>query len=502
MTGLKKYWKIYNPLSFGFCKHKSWFSAEAYFVTRKINLTMNLFLKVISLFILLPLSTEKLFSQQKYVIKNVTVIPMTKETVLKNKTVTIEGNKIISIDNGKSGIPPGVKVIDGSGKFLIPGLFDMHVHFFQEQYENHASTTEAELKIMLANGVTTARIMAGHPDYLAARKNVAESKWIGPSLLVASPQLVGSWPWPPDFKNYEIVDTKEKAAAAVKKFKQQGYDAIKITFMVGKDAYDAITATAKQEGIKVAGHVGPKVKLPAALAAGEQIEHMDEFIDMLLPDTSYNHGQSVSDMNIWSKNAWATVPFLDESKISPLAKMVKEAGIYVTPTNYFFISTFGQIPPEKEIKQKNDYPFIPQSLIDDRWKNRQYWIDMNIPASSRERYILLRKKMVYALWKAGVPLMAGSDSPEFFLVAGFSLHDELKTFVDAGLTPFAALQTATVNPANYLGFNSGTIEKGKPADFVLLDKNPLDDINNTRAIRGVMKNGVWYDRESLNKVIN
>jgi predicted amidohydrolase len=443
-------------------------------------------------------------AQDKIAFINASVITMTGNEAQNNQTVLISNGKIEKIGSSASlKIPAGYKKVNAKGKYVMPGFIDMHVHFFQEQYESHESTTETELKVMLANGITTARIMAGHPDYLAAKKNVAEAKWIGPSLFVASPQLVGSWPWPPDFKNYEIVDTKEKAAAAVIKFKEQGYDAIKITFMVGRAAYDAIVATAKQEGMKVVGHVGPRVKLPAALAAGEQIEHMDEFIDLLLPDTSYNHGQSVSDMNIWRKPAWATVPFLDESKMPALVKMVKDAGVYVTPTNYFFISSFGQIPPEEEIKQKADYPFIPKSLVEERWKNRKHWIDMQIPQADRDKYIMLRKKMVYELWKAGVPLMAGSDSPEFFLVAGFSLHDELRTFVEAGLTPYAALQTATVNAAKYLGLtNTGQIGVGFTADLLLLDANPLERIENSKSVSAVLKNGVYYSKEAIDKMLN
>ena len=229
---------------------------------------------------------------------------------------------------------------------------------------------------------------------------------------------------------------------------------------------------------------------------------MDEFIDMLLPDTSYNHGESVSDMNVWRKNAWATVPHLDETKIPGLIKSVKEAGIYVTPTIFFFISFFGEGRTEEQIKQLPGYNYMPAAIIDECWKNRDFYNKNAPPGESRKKYVRIRKKMVYQLWKAGVPLMAGSDSPGFFLVAGFSLHDELTTFVDAGLTPFASLQTATVNPAKYLELkNLGTIETGKIADMLLLDKNPLIDINNTKAIDGVFKNGIWYNKEALKEML-
>jgi predicted amidohydrolase len=438
-----------------------------------------------------------------YAITNVTVIPMNSETSLPDQTVVVENGIIKKI--GKSvnvKVGKGITVIDGKGKYLLPGLFDMHTHFFYEQGE-HSNTCKTELKMMLANGLTTARILAGHPAYLEARDNVKQGKWIGPDLVVASPQLVGSWPWSPDFKNFELVDTKEKAADAVKKFKKDGYDAIKITFMVKREVYDEIIKTAKQEDIKVTGHVGPLVKLPRALETGQQIEHMDEFIDMLLPDTSYNHGQSVSDMNIWRKQAWATVPFLEENKIASLVKMVKDAGIYVTPTNFFFISTFGEGIGEEQAKQSAGYPYIPATIKKERWENWKYYNDNSPPMESRRKYVDLRKKMVYELWKAGVPLMAGSDSPEFFLVQGFSLHDELDMFVKAGLTPFAALQAATINPAAYLGVDKqkGTIETGKEADLILLDKNPLEDIKNTKAIHALFKHGKMYDKQTLTQLL-
>lgn len=442
-------------------------------------------------------------AQKTYIVKNVTVIPMDRERVLQDQSVIVRDGKIAEMGNSdKIKTPKEAVVIDGTGKFLIPGLFDMHAHFFYEQGD-HVNTCNQELKMMLANGLTTVRIMAGHPAYLEARENVKKASWAGPELFIASPQLAGRWPWPADFKNYEIVDTKEKAAEAVKRFKKEGYDEIKITFMIKRDVYDEIVRTGKEIGIKIVGHVGPQVKLPAALAAGEQIEHMDEFIDMLLPDTSYNHGQSVSDMNIWRKQAWATVPHLDETKLPALVKQVKDAGVYVSPTNYFFISCFGEGRTEEEIKQLPGYGYIPSKLLEERWKTREYY-NTNSPAKeSRDKYVYLRKKMVYELWKGGVPLMAGSDSPEWFLVQGFSIHDELATFVKAGLTPFAALQTATINPATHLGMNkrTGTITVGKEADLILLDKNPLDDINNTRSINGVFTGNNWFDKKAIERLL-
>jgi hypothetical protein len=453
--------------------------------------------------VILLISVSVSVAQSSFAIKNVSVITMERDEVLSDHTVIVENGIIKNISpSAKVKLNKNIKVIDGKGKFLIPGLFDMHTHFFYEQGD-HINTNETELKLMLANGVTTARIMAGHPSFLEAKANVKSGKWVGPELSVASPQLVGKWPFPTEFKNYEMVASEAQANDAVTKFKQQGYDAIKITFMMAKPIFKAVVAAAAKENMKVVGHVGPIVMLPAALEAKQQIEHMDMFIETLLPDTSYNHGQSVSDYNIYSKAAWETVPHLMESKIPELARNVKDAGIYVTPTNYFFISSFGMPEADEMVKNKPDYNYIPSKLREEKLKYRSNYLKKMAPLESRQKYVNIRYKMVNELWKAGVPLMAGSDSPEFFIVAGFALHDELKTFVDAGLTPYAALQTATINPSTFLGFNNrtGTIAVGKEADLVLLDKNPLVDINNTRSIAGVSSGEKWVDAEEIKRLL-
>ena len=441
-------------------------------------------------------------AQKGYVVRDVSVIPMTSDTLLAHRDVIISGNKIKAIRNTGSPLPPGYKAISGTDKYLIPGLFDMHTHFFYEQGE-HVNTTELELKLMLANGITTARIMAGHPSYLDAREKVKREEWPGPELFVASPQFAGQWPFDTSFKNYELVISPAVARDAVRKYKHQGYDLIKITFKVNREVYDAIIDEARKQNIQVTGHVGPLVTLPAALPTGQQIEHMDEFIEYLLPDTTYNHGESVSDYNIYSKKAWATVPFLDESKIPELASKVKAVGIFVTPTNYFFISFFGHPEDSAFIAVKPDLQFLPASMKEEKWSYKERYEQTMAPAASRDKYVRIRKAMVKALWQAGVPLMAGSDAPEFFIVAGFALHDEIATMVDAGLTTFAALQTATVNPARYLRTDkrTGTIEPGKEADLLLLTDNLLENIRATKKISGVFNNGKYYDRQQLDALL-
>ena len=344
----------------------------------KINhALMKWIVKPLLISIYLLALSAKAQNSGNYAITNVTVIPMTGESSRTNQTVFIERGIIKRISANVTNINKKYVVIDGTGKFLLPGFFDMHAHFFQEQGDNK-NTCEMELKMMLANGLTTVRILAGHPSYLEAREHVKNGHWVGPNLIIASPQFVGEWRWADAFKNYEVVANKAQAIAAVKKCKQSGYDEIKITFLVSRDAYEGVVMAAKEVGLRVTGHVGPRVKLPSALEAGQQVEHMDQFIEMLLPDTTYNHGQSVSDLNIWSKRAWETVPYLDENKIPELVDRVKKSGIYVTPTNYFFFSSFGKGQAEDEYRKKPDYAFIPPNLKQERWEVRQRYLK-NLP---------------------------------------------------------------------------------------------------------------------------
>jgi len=438
----------------------------------------------------------------KYAVTGVNVIPMDKDTVLSGQTVLISSGKIISI-GPRLKVPRHTIIINGEGKYLMPGLTDMHSHFFYEQGVDKRYIPE-ELKIMLANGVTTARIMNGCKLYQDAKYAVATGKTPGPELFVASPQFVGEWPWTNDtISPHQIVRNEEEAIAAVKKYKNEGYDAIKITFFVRRPAYDAIIRTAAEEHIKVTGHIGHDVKLPAALAAGQQVEHLDEFIEMLLPDSPALK-YSISGTDIWNRIAWRTVDQLDENKIPALVKMVKDASVYITPTNYFFKANFALGQTDDEVRRSPDYPYIPSQLLEERAANRAYWQQrIRIDKSKRERWYNLRKEIIKELDKAGVPLMTGSDAPEWYLVQGFTIHNELANMTECGLGNFEALRTSTVNPCTYLGIigRKGTVTVGKDADLLMLEKNPLEDINNTKTILAVFRSGRYYDRKDLDRLL-
>ena len=455
-----------------------------------------------AIFLLLLISGN--IKAQNILLTNVNVISMEDSSIARNRSVLIQNGKIVSIREAIPGDSKGkAVVIDGEGAYMLPGLFDMHMHFYHDMGLNKKYLKE-EVKLPLANGVTTVRIMNGMPEYLELKNDIAAGKVAGPEMFVASPQFVGKWPFREPLEGRMVTNAKE-AEEAVKECKAKGYDAIKLTEFVGVEAYDAVIKTAGEVGLKVTGHVGPYVRLDKALAAHQQIEHFDEFIETLLPDTSINHGRSVSDYGIWDrKKAWPTVEFVDESRISVLAQKVKQANIYVTATNYFFTKYFGLGATKEEIEHFACYEYVPAFMKKRGDEAFNYYWDNPPPEELRKKYIRIRYEFATALYNAGVKLMTGSDGPEWYLAPGFTVHDEIESYVKAGLSNFAALQTATINPATYLGIDKrkGTIEVGKDADFVLLGKNPLEDIKNTRTIKGVCTGKKFYSRRQLDQLLN
>jgi imidazolonepropionase-like amidohydrolase len=441
---------------------------------------------------------------QNILVTNVNIISMKDSTISLKKSVLVLDGKIASIkDVITDDLRNKAVVVDAGGAYMIPGLFDMHMHFYHDMGFDKKYLSE-EVKMPLANGVTTVRIMNGMPEYLELKKNIASGKFPGPEMFVASPQFVGKWPFREPLEGKMVTNANE-AEDAVKEYKTKGYDAIKLTEFVSAEAYDAVIKTAGELNIKVTGHVGPYVKLDKALAAHQQIEHFDEFIETLLPDTSINHGRSVSDYGIWDrKKAWPTVEFVDESKVDELAQKVKRANIYVTATNYFFTKYFGIGATKDEIEHFACYNYVPAFMKKRGDEAFRYYWDNPPSEELRKKYVRLRYAFATSLYHAGVKLMTGSDGPEWYLAPGFTVHDEIETYVKAGLSNFAALQTATINPATYLGIDKrkGTIEAGKEADFVLLEKNPLEDIKNTRTIRAVYTHHQLYNRAELDKLLN
>lgn len=427
---------------------------------------------------------------------DVNVVPMDRERVLSHQTVIVRNGLINAIgDTKRVKIPKDAQRIDGAGKFLIPGLTDMHVHLFTDD-EFPDALAEDEFRIMVAYGVTTIRLMTGTPEQLVLRRKSANQEILAPTIYAASPQFTGR-----KSSNAYVVTTETEARAAVAKSKKDGYDFIKVTTFLKPEVYEAIVDEAQKQKIRVVGHADSRsVGLTRALKARQQIEHLDSYLEALLPETAPVKG-SVSDIYLYNPKNWESIDYLDENKIPELARLTVAANPYVTPTLHLFKFTFGKGRSEESFKAQPDIRFYPQKIVEQWMGVSKRYLATAAPIEKREKYIAIRNKIVKAIYDAGGRVMAGSDTPEWLLLYGHTLHLEMIDLRDAGLSNYAALAAATRNPALFFGTadKTGTIDIGKRADLVLLEANPLDDIANTQNRAGVMLKGKYYTQAEMNQ---
>lgn len=426
---------------------------------------------------------------------NVNVVPMDTERVLAGQTVIVKNGVIEKIgDAKKTKVPKDAQKVDASGKYLIPGLADMHVHLMSDDGFPRELAGD-ELKIMIANGVTTIRIMNGMPDHLTMRADAAAGKAISPTMYVASPMFIGK-----ASEHAWVVTTPEEGRAAAQRAKREGYDYLKMVTDLKPEVYEAVVDEAKKLNMKVVGHADSRsIGLDRALKAGQQIEHLDAYMEALVKADAPMKG-SVSDIYIYNVKNWDSMDYIDEAKIPEIAKATVKANPFSDPTLSMFKWSFGTPRTEESIRAQPDFRFYPAKTRAMWLQNNQRINSRNISLERKKKYIDLRNRIVKAIHDAGGKIMAGSDTPEFLFLYGFSLHREIRALRDAGLSNYAALEAATRNPAEFFGTTdkTGTIGKGKVADLVLLDANPLDDISNTEKRAGVMLKGKWYTQDEMN----
>jgi imidazolonepropionase-like amidohydrolase len=432
------------------------------------------------------------------VFKHVTVIDLTGGSARPDSVVVIAGDRIAEVGKtGQVAIPADAPVVDGTGKFLIPGLWDMHVHIAGQSY----------LPLFLANGVTGVRDMHSfYPEAtLQLRKDVRDGKLLGPRIVAAGALIDGEKPfWPGSL----TATNAEEGRQAVQSLKKRGADFIKVYTKLPRAAYLAIADEAKKVGLPFAGHVPEAVSAAEASDAGQKsFEHLYGIFLACSTDEENLRKEEVDAMAKLDNTAIrplmgriqikALDTYSEEKAKALFARLVKN-GTWQDPT-LTVLRAFASMDDEQFTKDPR-VKYMP-AYIRSGWK--PFLPPGAIP--SVKRIYRQTTTTATAMHRAGVPFLAGTDVTNPYCFPGFSLHDELALLVDeCKFTPLEALACATCNPAKFLGMEKdlGTVEKGKLADLVLLDANPLDDIKNTQKIAAVVAAGKLIRKAELQKMLD
>lgn len=388
------------------------------------------------------------------------VIPMDEERILRDQTVIVEDGRIAKVGPADKTVPPdGTMVIEGDGRYLMPGLAEMHGHI--------ASGDNAEdvLFLYVAGGVTIVRGMLGNDAQFALRDRVNAGEIIGPTLYLASPPISGN-----------NTPDAETARAKVRHYKAAGYDLLKVHEGLSKDTFEAVAEEAKALGIDFAGHVADDVGLGRALEAGQRtIEHLDNYLIFIGAED---------------------VPATDEM-LAKAAAATRAAGAGVAPTMALW-RHFSGIGPD--IGDFEELRYVAKATREN-WARRyaEAVAAYERDPAPRDLRIENRRKVLKALSDGGVEILLASDAPQFLSVPGFSIHNETASMAKAGMSPYEILRAATAAPGVYFTHMDafGTIAPGARADILLLEANPLDDIANAKKITGVMTRGRWIPKTEI-----
>ena len=412
--------------------------------------------------------------------ENVDLVPMEGERLVENQTVIVRDGLVEAIgDSDQMPIPEGAMVIDGRGQYLMPGLVDMHVHI---QYEN-------DMLLLVANGVTGVRNMWGNtgkmlrigmPNQLKLREQIQNGELLGPTIYTAGPAMEGQ---PAFHPLAEVFPTPEDASQSVAWQKAQGYDFIKVYDHLSPETYQAILDTARENGLKVAGHVPFAIGLDDVLASGQEtIEHLTGYIDpdaaeFIIPvDRLDEYAQKTLEAGVWNCVTLSVYPRTKETPEGFQRLQNQVAMRYVSPGARLPMPFIYMMAARAHTYQGADYP---------------------------QRIAELNRQMVGALHEAEAGILLGTDAAQPYHIPGFSIHEELEMLVEAGLSPYEALEAGTRNAAAALGKQAefGTIEVGKRADLILVNSNPLEDVSSLQERSGVMLRGRWLPEDEIETML-
>ena len=422
-------------------------------------------------------------AQSHFVIEGVNIIDVQSGEILENRDLVVEGEKITAISPGGSmEIAEDIEKIDGSQKYLIPGLAEMHAHIPTPRDGDDTYVRET-LFLYLANGITTIRGMLGHPYHLALKTYLETNPFPSPRVYTSSPSMNGN-----------TVTSPEVAEERVTQFAGDGYDFLKIHPGILRDHFDKMVTTAREKNILFSGHVPADVGIEHAIESGyASIDHLDGYIEGLAPEEIREDGGFFGVL---------LADRCDENKIEPLVRATKGKGVAVVPTQTLFTRWLSPKDPSLMV-QEPEMAYIPPSLrFNWRQSKTQMLERLNYSTGTYNRFIELRNAFLRSFDKNGILMLLGSDAPQVFNVPGFSIHHEMKAMADAGISNLNILRSGTINVAQFFKVEDrGSLEVGNVADMVLLNANPLDDISNCSSIESVIYKGNILSKDKITEVL-
>ena len=426
-----------------------------------------------------------------YAFTNVSVLAMDAERLVADQTVIVRDDRIETVGPSATvNVPANATRIDGRGKHLMPGLAEMHAHIMAAGAQGNAgeAINKDILLLYVANGITSIRAMLGTPNQLVLRERINSGEVLGPSMWVGAPSINGN-----------TAPTADSAAKLVRLHKAAGYDFIKLHGGLTNASYDSMAAAARAAGLTWAGHVSSDVGVERTIATGQStIEHLDGYVFGVRSTGARDPG-----------NVGDSIRSMNEARFPALAHATKAAGTWNTATMSLYLNIFNRAESPEMMAERPEMKYWMKTGVAAwvRGLKSRIGSDANtgIAPEVAARQLELRRRLLKTLADSGAPLLMGTDSPQLFMVPGFSLHREIAEMAAAGMRPYQIYETGTKNVARYVSTalkhdgRFGTIVAGNRADLVLLDANPLESVGNLTRRAGVMVRGQWLPKSEIDR---
>ena len=418
---------------------------------------------------------------------DVTIVPMDRELILDNQTALVKDGKIVEMGpSDKVKVPAGALRIEGRGKYLMPGLADLHIHLSDYNEQHNA----AMMRLYVVNGVTTVLNLAGAPHHLELRSKIRNGGMIGPELYTSGP-FISNAPIhnpEPDEVERDIIEQK-----------RAGYDFIKIHGDFSREAYRRLFQVSRREKMRVIGHAPRNLGVePMFEERQDAVAHVEEYLYAYF---FYKMEESIKSADQETQKRFMSD---QEKRIPQLAQATARAGTWVVANLEAYRNIALQVEDLNAALKREGVKYVIPDIAPHWMPERNTYarrFNRDRAPRFRAQYRLL-EQTVKGFRDAGVRLLAGTDALNPCVAPGFSLHDELRNLVEAGLTPYEALRTATVNAAEFLGATSGVVAVGKRADLILVNGDPLKDVSNATRRTGVMLRGQWLAEDELRQMLD